>query len=405
MAKSRTIGLDVCLGVFFVSLVLGACEPKDQEESLWTEEGSAESVEEVSEAQENAPREAPKEAAKLSLRTYDEPAPRPVLGPPEGGFASLVKQASPAVVNIYTTKVGATQSGRQRQGLYNDFDRFGVPRDRALQSLGTGFVISIEGHILTNHHVIDGASRIKVRFFDEREAQAEVVGVDPNTDIALLKVPTIPGMTPLALGDTEALEVGDWVLAIGNPLGLTHTVTAGIVSARGRTDIPLNGKISYMDFIQTDASINPGNSGGPLLNTRGEAIGINTAIAQGQGIGFAIPINMVKDILPQLMGAGRVQRSMVGLRTTVLSPARAKELGLDDVQGAWVDRVIPGGPAHQAGVEAGDLVVSFDGQAIDSPKTLRWLTQTAGVGRSVQLEVLRGKERLTLSLITVEMPE
>ncbi len=336
------------------------------------------------------------------------PPPSAVAPPVEEvrGFSALVQAASPGVVNIYTTSQGATEAGRRLFNPFEDFDAYGVPAERLTQSLGTGFVISIDGYIVTNHHVIEGASRIKVRLFDERESVAEIIGTDPNTDIALIKIPMMPDLHPIALGDSGELQVGEWVVAIGNPFGLTHTVTAGIVSARGRTNVPLGGKISYMDFIQTDASINPGNSGGPLLNLRGEAIGISAAInAQGRGIGFAIPINMVRDILPQLMSSGRVVRSFIGIWPKPLPPEVAEAMGVPLGMGAMVDRVIPGGPAHQAGLRADDIVLRFDGHPIEQAKDLRWLAQTVGVGRTVSIEVLRNGEELRFTVVTEEMPE
>jgi len=391
------------LGLFSL---LAACEAKDDVERLRGEEKGAEEA--ASEASAENTETAPKTLPELRLAPTPTPVAPQMLtvdGRPTS-FADLVEKVRPSVVNIYTSALGVTQQGRQQFNPFDDFDLYGVPPDRVTQALGTGFVISLDGYILTNNHVIDRASRIKVRFFDEREATAELVGSDPNTDIALIKIEPIKDLVALPLSDSSHLRVGDWVVAIGNPLGLTNTVTAGIVSARGRTNVPLGGKISYMDFIQTDASINPGNSGGPLINLRGEVVGINTAISrEGQGIGFAIPSNMAKDILPQLMTSGHVVRSYIGLWPKALLPEVAAELGLESGKGAVVDRVIPGGPAHVGGIQNGDIVLSFDGQEIDSEKTLRWLAQTAGVGRVIAVEVLRDGKREVMSLVTDEVPQ
>ncbi|MEO1272293.1 MAG: trypsin-like peptidase domain-containing protein, partial [Myxococcota bacterium] len=252
-------------------------------------------------------------------------------------FQALVKRANPGVVNIYTR---VAMDSRDQLNQYMPF----MPRQREGQSLGTGFIVDAEGLVLTNHHVIQNASQIRVRLWDDREYDAEVVGTDPKTDIALLKVNEAPKLQALPLGDSEALAVGDWVVAIGNALGLTSTVTAGIVSAKGRrrSEVPLGGgEMTYVDFIQTDASINPGNSGGPLLNMRGEVVGINTAISrEGQGIGFAIPIGMARAILPQLKSNGKVSRSWLGIYVSKVTAEVAKKAGLDTVRGAQVRRIV-----------------------------------------------------------------
>ncbi|MGH7270659.1 MAG: S1C family serine protease, partial [Polyangiaceae bacterium] len=269
-------------------------------------------------------------------------------------------------------------------------------RPREMRGLGTGFIVDKDGIILTNNHVIGGADAIEVKLYDDREFPGKVVGTDPQTDIAVVRV-DVKGLHALPLGDSNALEVGDWVLAIGNPYGLSHTVSAGIISAKGRSrqDVPLDPS-GYYDFLQTDASINPGNSGGPLLNLRGAVVGINTAIRGGgaQGIGFAIQINMVKQLLPMLLRDGHVTRSALGVRIADL-----RQLSSDDLHalrlpagtstGAVIEYVLPGGPADRSGLDPGDLIASFDGQPIESSTQLQWLASTAGVGRSVLLRVER----------------
>jgi serine protease Do len=242
-----------------------------------------------------------------------------------------------------------------------------------------------------------------------------VVGRDARTDIAVLKVDFREGerrdLPAIALGDSDALEVGDWVVAIGNPFGLSHTVSAGIVSAkgRGRDDVPLDPS-GYYSFIQTDASINPGNSGGPLLNLRGEVVGMNSAVRAGgaQGIGFAIPINMVKQILPTLLQQGRLQRSALGVRirdARDLSPEARAQLKLVDEKGAVVDSVDPTGPAARAKLEAGDVIVAFEGQAIERSALLQWLASTAGVGKTVRLRVFRAGKTFDLDVTLGELRE
>lgn len=288
---------------------------------------------------------------------------------PAQGFAELTKRVKPLVVNISTTKeVASSQSPFGRLDPF--FGPFGSPypqRKEKNHSLGTGFIIDGEGHIITNNHVVEGADEIIVTLDNKKEIQAKIVGRDPRLDIAVLKL-LKPGDYPRAtLGNSDNLEVGDWVVAIGNPFGLGHTVTAGIVSAKAR----YLGAGPYDDFIQTDASINPGNSGGPLFNTHGEVIGINTAIiATGQGLGFAIPINMAKEIIPQLIEKGKVVRGWLGVAIGDLSPEETTKQGLADKQGAYVAEVVPGGPADRAGIKTGDFITHFNGQEVENSHEL-----------------------------------
>jgi serine protease Do len=269
-------------------------------------------------------------------------------------------------------------------------------RAQLTHGLGTGFVVDKNGVILTNNHVVEGARAIQVKLSDQREFPAKVVGTDPVTDIAVVRIDT-KDLRPLPLGDSDVLEVGDWVVAIGNPFGLSHTVSAGIISAKGRTnqDVPLD-PAGYYDFLQTDASINPGNSGGPLLNLRGEVVGINSAVRGGgaQGIGFAIPINMVRQLLPMLLRDGHVTRSALGIH--IIDPhqlsnedRQALKLSDEKVSGAVIEAVLTGGPADKAGLQAGDVILGFDGTHIDRSAQLQWLASTAGVGRAVTLRVQR----------------
>jgi serine protease Do len=319
------------------------------------------------------------------------PAPPIALPPPSSGmpaatpgtsFASLVKQTGPAVVHV------------------------GVRKFRA-EGLGTGFIVSQDGYILTNEHVVGDAQQIRVRLSDRREYDAELVGADTTTDIALIKINSDTPLPAVPLGDSDKLEVGDWVVAIGSPLGLDHTVTAGIVSAKERRAINPGGRISpYDDFIQTDASINPGNSGGPLLNTRGEVVGINSAVStQGQGIGFAIPINMAKTILPQLNSTGQVDRSWLGISIGEVPPDAVKAYGLADTKGALVADVVPGGPAEKAGLSRREVILAFDGKLIDRAEDLPWLASTAGVGKRVEVLVAGPNGKRTVQITLERLPQ
>jgi serine protease Do len=268
------------------------------------------------------------------------------------------------------------------------------------EGLGSAFVFDPSGLILTNNHVIEGASEIRVIFGHKPEVAATVVGRDPPTDVAVIRVEA-GGLPYVPLGDSDTLRVGDWVVAIGNPFGLSHTVSAGIVSAKGRTNQDVKGldETGYYDFLQTDASINPGNSGGPLLDTQGRVVGINTAIrAQANSIGFAVPINMVKELLPRLLKDGRIQRSALRVHVSPVQPEDATRLGLPSSQGALLRVVVPGGPADRAGLRPDDVVVGLDGQPIPGPERLRWLTSLAGVGKTVTLRVNRGSRTFDLKV-------
>jgi serine protease Do len=324
---------------------------------------------------------------------------------PPGSFSELVKQASPSVVNISVEKVVRGRGGPPTPFGPDDpfrdfFDRFfgdRMPKDFKQRGLGTGFIIDKEGFILTNNHVVENADEIKVRLADEKEFSAKIIGHDPKTDLALIRIETKQPLKPLPLGDSDELGVGDWVVAIGNPFGLGNTVTAGIVSAKYRQ----LGAGAYDNFIQTDASINPGNSGGPLLNTSGQVIGINSAIFSQSGgnigIGFAIPINMAKDLLPQLK-TGKVIRGWLGVMIQPISRELKDKLKLEDTRGALVADVTKDGPAHKGGIKRGDVIVSFDGKKIEASNDLPYVVASTPVGKNVTVEVIRKGQKKRLDV-------
>jgi serine protease Do len=319
-------------------------------------------------------------------------------------FSPLVERVGPSVVNISAVKVVEGLQGRMFQrGPFGENDPFEEffrrffedrsPREFRQQSLGSGFVIDEEGFILTNNHVVANTEEIKVRLSTEREYPAEIVGRDPKTDLALIRIEADEKLEPLPLGDSEALEVGDWVLAIGSPFGLGNTVTAGIVSAKYRRI----GQGAYDDFIQTDASINPGNSGGPLLDTSGKVVGINTAIfSRGGGsigIGFAIPVNMAKDLIPQLK-EGRVVRGWLGVMIQDVTPELAEKLGLETERGALVADVTQDGPADEAGVQRGDVITAYQGEKVEQMSDLPLMVARTKPGNEATVTLMRdGKKR------------
>jgi serine protease Do len=283
-----------------------------------------------------------------------------------------------------------------------DPDRRGHPYV-APRSAGSGFVISEDGYILTNSHVVEDADRIVVSFMDGGELEADLVGTDPNTDIALIRVHGEGPFHALALGDSDPVRPGDWVVAVGNPYGLSHTVTAGIVSAKHRRDI-LGGR--YDDFIQTDAAINPGNSGGPLVDLNGEVIGINTAIKPAaNAISFTVPINMAKKILPQLKASGRVVRGWLGVVIQDVPQELADEWGLGAARGAFVQQVQPSGPAQTAGIERGDVIVEFDGHVLDDRRHLSRVVGDTEVDRVVEVRIVRSGEARTVRVTVGKLLE
>jgi serine protease Do len=356
-----------------------------------------------------------KEASGPSPETVQsEAASRQTAGPSEesGSFAQLAKMASPAVVNIGAVRVTGKKDLLPFGDLLGEdnplnrlFKRFfGDHGERGLRqgSLGSGFIIDKGGYILTNNHVVENAEEIQVTLPEGKKFEAKIVGRDPKTDIALIRIDAGTPLTPLPLGDSDQAEVGDWVLAIGCPFGLGNTVTAGIVSAKYRKI----GSGPYDDFIQTDASINPGNSGGPLLNTKGEVIGINTAIFSQSGgsigIGFAVPINMAKDLLPQLK-KGEVVRGWLGVSIQKVTPDLADKFGLAEAKGALVSDVTQGGPADKAGIVRGDVIVSFDGKEIKTMADLPYIVGGTPVGKTVKVEIIRKRENKSLEVKVGEM--
>jgi serine protease Do len=327
-------------------------------------------------------------------------------------FAGLAKKLGPSVVNVSTVQVR-----RMAQGIPSPFgsgdprrdflERFGgrMPSPQPQRGVGSGFVIDGDGTILTNYHVIGDAEKINVTLSDGQSYDAKVIGKDQKTDIAVVKIEAGRDLAAVTLGDSDRLEVGEWVVAIGNPFGLDHTVTSGIVSAKGRQI----GAGPYDNFIQTDASINPGNSGGPLINLRGEVVGINTAIFSQSGgnigIGFAIPTNSVKDLLPQLKAKGRVVRGYLGTTVQKMTPEIANSLGVKESGGALVADVVKGGPAEKAGLKSGDVIIEFDHKKIKDSADLPLAVARVTPGATVQLKVLREGKQVSLPITVGELKD
>ncbi len=354
---------------------------------------------------ENEGEAAADDAETIFWRENVEAEPMVPRGVP-GSFVELAEQSSAGVVNIKTSRrvpgVTAPQQfeefffGSPLEELFRGRGRHGE-RGHQRSSLGTGFVISSDGYIVTNNHVIDEVDSITVTFKDGAEFSATVVGRDSATDIALLRIETDQKLFALPLGDSNAVRAGEWVVAIGNPFGLGHTVTAGIVSAKHRMNISRKG--TYDDFIQTDAAINFGNSGGPLLNLSGQVIGINTAIRpRANTIGFAVPINMAKEILPQLRANGHVTRGWLGVMIQPITPDLSASFNLAGEEGALVTTVISGGPAEAAGVEGGDVIVEFDGQEIEDWNDLPRVVARTPVGKKVDVVLIRDGKRKRLEV-------
>lgn len=328
-------------------------------------------------------------------------------------FAGLASQASPSVVYIKVVSVEKTQGGPGFGSPPNPFGENSPfpfrppvpPGGGRRQGSGSGFVIRKDGVILTNNHVVEDAKEITVTLADKQEYSAKVLGRDPKTDLAVLKIEPKGELSVAQLGDSDELQVGDWVMAIGNPFGLSNTVTAGIVSAKGR----VIGAGPYDSFIQTDASINPGNSGGPLFNEGGEVVGINSAIfSQGGGnigIGFAIPINLAKQLLPELETVGSVTRGWLGVAIQKMTPELAKSLGVEDARGALVADVTSSSPAAKGGIERGDIIVRYNGKDVDSSTALPSLVAATSVGKTVPVEVVRNGKTKTLDITVAKLTE
>jgi serine protease Do len=323
-------------------------------------------------------------------------------------FSQLAEAVAPAVVNIRAVKTlkggGPVFRHFQREPFgkehpFNEFfERFfgdEQQRESRQPSLGSGFIIDKEGHVVTNNHVIEDADQIRVKLDDEKEFEAKVVGRDPSTDIALLKIKSGNDFPVVKMGDSAQLKVGQWVVAIGSPFGLERTVTAGIVSAKGRAI----GSGPYDDFIQTDASINPGNSGGPLINMKGEVIGINTAIiASGQGIGFAIPVNLAKGVIAQLKAGGEVTRGWLGVAIQDVNQEMAEYYGIDAKKGVFVADVFKGDPADAAGIKPKDIITEVNGQKVETTRQLTALVANIPVGQSVKVKLWREGQYRTVNV-------
>lgn len=387
MNKKKTFGIKSIAIVGIASLLLGIAltakfdvTPPTSAQSFWKEKGE-----------------------KIEL---------PQLEP--NSFVKLAKELNPVVVNISTTQVVKQKQmvpfpefRSPFEDFFGDeFKFFGEAPEKEFkrQSLGSGFIINKEGYILTNNHVVENAEEIIVTLSDkkEKEYKAKVVGKDVRLDVALIKIDANGDLPVAALGDSDKLDIGEWVMAIGNPFGLGHTVTAGIVSAKGR----VIGAGPYDNFIQTDAAINPGNSGGPLFNLKGEVVGINTAIiAGGQGVGFATPINMAKDILLQLKEKGKVVRGWIGVSIQEVTPDLAKSFGLKDKQGALVSSVNKDEPADKANIKPGDIIVEFDGKEINEVGDLPRTVASVAPGKTVKLKVIRDGKEKVLTITISKMKE
>ncbi|KPK71141.1 MAG: hypothetical protein AMJ84_06585 [Acidithiobacillales bacterium SM23_46] len=341
-------------------------------------------------------------------------APALPAGSAPPSFVPVVKASMPAVVNISTSRTikrGEEANPFMDDPFFRHFfgeefgRRFQIPKERRENSLGSGVIVSADGYIVTNNHVVAKADEIKVLLSDKREFTGKVIGTDPRSDIAVIKI-NAKNLPVLPWADSDKLDVGEYVLAIGNPFGLTQTVTMGIVSATGRANV---GIADYEDFIQTDAAINPGNSGGALVNVRGELVGINTAIFSktggSMGVGFAVPANMARGVMESLIKSGRVVRGWLGVSIQEVTPALAKQFGLTNGKGALVNKVVPSSPAAAAGLQKGDVIMSFNGKGVDSPGVLRNTVAQTAVGQTVKVEVMRDRKSVKLDVKIAEQPK
>ena len=354
------------------------------------------------------PEIARREVPTVELRqTAPAAVTRPANGP--SSYAAAVDKASSAVVNINTAKVVTVRphpffDDPVFRQFFGGADDLITPRQRVETSLGSGVIMSEQGFILTNHHVIQGADAIQVSLQDGRLAQAKLVGSDPDTDVAVLKI-DMKKLPVITLGHSDNLRVGDVVLAIGNPFGVGQTVTMGIVSATGRNKLGIN---TFENFIQTDAAINPGNSGGALVDAEGNLVGINTAMFSRsggyQGIGFAIPTSLAEDVMKEILQHGRPVRGWLGVEAQAITPQIARALELDDTQGVVVVGVERGGPAHRAGLQPGDVIVAIDGKKIAEARQALLAISSRKPGNRVKLEVLRNGKSLTLEATAIERP-
>lgn len=347
--------------------------------------------------------------SRPTVEFVEAPAPqRQAAQDGMASYADAVDIAAPAVVNIYTRKLVTQRSNPLFQDpFFRRFfgDRMPAPQQRLENSLGSGVIVNTQGFILTNNHVIQGADEIEVALNDGRTAAAAIVGADPESDLAVLKI-DIRDLPAITFGQSEALRVGDVVLAIGNPFGVGQTVTSGIVSATGRSQLGLS---TFENFIQTDAAINPGNSGGALINTAGQLVGINTAIFSrsggSQGIGFAIPVSLAKGVMRQIIEHGRPLRGWLGVEVQDLSASLAESFGLGDANGALIAGVQPGGPAHEAGLQPGDVIVEVNDEPVTGSRSLMNVIAANAPGTVLQLQILRRGETEELGVVIGERPQ
>lgn len=364
-------------------------------------------------------------ASLPSLANRSEANPDPVTALPlvteqgESPFTRVAEKVTPAVANISAEKtVSSTFPGFEWRfegpwdDLFKDFFR-GTPRgQQRTQTLGSGFIISEDGYLVTNYHVIRGASDIVVKLTNKQEFKGDeikIIGTDPRTDIALLKIENVKDLPYLEFGDSDGVKVGDWAIAFGNPFHLEGTVTVGVISAKGRAGIALPEGPDFQSFLQTDAAINPGNSGGPLVNIRGDVIGINTAITSPSGgnvgIGFAIPANLAKSVIEELKSEGKVTRGYLGVYLQEISEDLKDAMDLPSLEGVLISEVVDNTPASRAGLKGGDVILEFDGKKIEDMASFRIMVASTDVGKQVRMKVLRdGKER-TLKVTLGEMPE
>ena len=327
--------------------------------------------------------------------------PNEINNQPISSLAPLVKQVTPAVVNIRVSQT-ITRRSPYDEEMFRRF--FGMPNNpgnsREVQSAGSGVIVdAINGYILTNHHVIEGAEKIQISLINGETLDAEVIGSDPATDIALLKVDS-KNLIDIKIGDSDIVQVGDFVIAIGNPFGLSHTVTSGIVSALGRTGISNNG---YEDFIQTDASINPGNSGGALVNMKGELVGINSAIISRSGgnvgIGFAVPSEIAQSIMQQILDFGEVRRGLLGVSIQSIDPENASALGVEIDYGALISSIEPGSAAEKAGLQVDDIIIQIDNEKISNSRELANAIGLKGSGEEVEIQLVRNNNKINVIAI------
>src|SRR5271154_6089270 len=335
-------------------------------------------------------------------------------GPSKTSYAPVVKTVLPSVVNISSSKIVHSREESAEQMPMDPFFRqffgegeghFNIPKDRKEKALGSGIIVSPEGYILTNNHVVDGATDVRVTLSDKREFQARIVGTDPKTDVAILKIDA-KNLTPITIGDSSKVEVGDVALAIGDPFGVGQTVTKGIISATGRGNLGIE---AYEDFLQTDAPINPGNSGGALVNDRGELVGINTAIIThgsggSEGIGFAVPVNLARNVMDQILKNGKVTRAYLGILPQDVTPTMARAFGEKEAKGIVVGDVTPSSPAQDAGLNRGDIIQELNGKPIADSNQLRMTVSMRQPGTTVQLKLIRNGSPRELSVKLAEMP-